>query len=154
MKKESFYTIIIILLLVLNFGTLSFIWLHRGPGGSPHDGPDHLIFEKLKLDNKQKGQFEILKHEHHSQMLIIQEESSKLHQQLFDLLKKEPVDTSLRNNVIRKLAQNNYQKELVTFQHFQKLRGILNPDQIDNFDDFVQDLSRHLLGPLPPPGRH
>jgi periplasmic protein CpxP/Spy len=148
MKKEKFYQVVIVLLLILNFGILGFMWLHHGPGPGPMPGrPDRLIFEKLHLDAPQKDKFETLKHEHHSQMVSIQEAEGKLHRELFELLKKEPVDSNQRNILLLELQNNDMQKELVTFEHFRKLRAILHPGQMNDFDDFVAELSRHLLAP-------
>jgi protein CpxP len=154
MTKDSFYKIVIFLLLALNFGILGFLWMHHRPEhDSPPEGPDRLIIERLRLDEPQKGQFEELKHEHHSQMVQIQEQSGKTHQQLFDLLKKDPIDTAARNNLILALQQNDKQKELVTFEHFRKLRAILHPDQMPRFDALVQELSMHLLNLGPGRGK-
>jgi len=150
MKKEIFYSVFIFLLLLLNFGVLGYLWIDRSHGHSP--GPesiDPMIVERLKLDESQRDQFDQLKHEHHAQMIKIDEESGNLHRQLFEILKKEPVDTVGKNVIVLKLQNNDRQKELVTFEHFKKLRAILRPDQKPLFDDFVEELSRHLMGPPP-----
>jgi periplasmic protein CpxP/Spy len=155
MTKDNFYRIVITMLLLINIGTLAFLWtdrkdkaiLQRHHMGPPH--VDEMIIERLKLDDKQIGQFEGLKHEHHSRMVDIQRQSGSLHKDLFRLLKTDHVDTIYRDSILHKLQLLDTEKELATFDHFQKLRGILAPGQQSNFDDFVEELSRRLLAPLP-----
>ena len=152
MKKEIFYRVFILLLLLLNFGVLGYLWMGKDHGHGPGpEGVDRMIIERLKLDEGQQEQFNQLKHEHHMQMMQIDEKSGSLHHQLFEVLKKDPIDTVEKNKILNKLEYNYRQKELVTFDHFRKLRGILHPDQKPLFDDFVDELGRHLMGP--PPGQ-
>lgn len=162
MTKDNFYKVAIILLLLINGGTLLYLWQEKKPAdatmrrhdGPPHNRVDEIIMDRLQFNNEQLGQFEELKHEHHSQMIAVQRQSSKLHQQLFELLKTDNVDTVLRNNIFRQLEVLDTEKELATFEHFRKLRAILNNDQQKRFDEFVEELSRRLLAPLPPKHDH
>jgi Spy/CpxP family protein refolding chaperone len=157
MNKDSFYRIVIIALLLLNIGMLAYLWSGpRGPRGEMHGRPprpDELIHDRLQLTDKQTDQFDELKHDHHEHMLELQEQSAELHERLYKLLQSPTPDTTERNNILAQLQENYHQKELVTFDHFQKLRDILNEDQKKRFDDLVGELSRQLIGP-PPEGRH
>jgi len=138
------------MLLIIDAGVLGFMWF-----GHPHHPgpPDKMIIERLKLDADQQAKFDVLKHEHHEQIVQIEEQSASLHRQWFDLLKTEPIDTVLRNNLISRIKENDSRKESVTFEHFQKLRAILRPDQKPLFDDLIQELSRQLMRPAGgPPG--
>jgi hypothetical protein len=150
MKSERFYKIIIICLLLLNIGILSWIWFgapskHRHP-----ERPDKIIVDRLKLDEQQQNQFESLRDEHHNQMMSIQGEDGRLHDALFALLKKEPVDTIAEVVLLRQLQDNDIKKDQVTFEHFRKLRAILKPEQKLLFDNFISELSRQIMGPHPP----
>ncbi len=153
MRKDNFYRIIIICLLLLNISMLVFMWTRHvhtmGQGG--HEGPGHIIIERLKLDEQQQQQFEVLKQEHHSQMMGIQETDGKLHDQLFNLLQKEPVDTTMENMLLHSIMENNMKREQVTFEHFRKIKEMLRPDQKALFDTFVADLGRIFA--QPPNGR-
>jgi protein CpxP len=150
MKTDSFYKIVIVALLLLNLWTLVYL-LKTEKAPPPHpDGPrktDQMIIERMSLDEKQQELFDELKHEHHSQMLEIQKESGRLHRSLFKLLQNEVIDTAAKDSLLLLIQQTNMDKELVTFDHFQKLRGILRPEQYKGFDDFVEELSRRIMGP-------
>jgi Spy/CpxP family protein refolding chaperone len=157
MKQSVFYKIVIVALMLLNTAVIGYLWL-RPPGGMhdgpPHDGPpDRMIIERLQLDEAQQKQFEELKHEHHSYILGIQREAGALHNSLFTLLQAEQLDTAARDSIITRLEAGYRRKELVTFDHFKKLRTILRPDQKAAFDDFVAELGRRLMEPHQPDDR-
>jgi Spy/CpxP family protein refolding chaperone len=153
MNSDKFYKIVIIFLMVLNVGTLGFLWLNgkqregRFPP-SPREA-DRMMTDRMKFDEKQLDQFEDLKHEHHEQMIQLHEQAKELHVALFGLLKEKVIDTVKRNNLIQLLQQNSRQKEIVTFDHFRKLRAILRPDQTQYFDGFMEEFSRRIMSPRP-----
>jgi protein CpxP len=158
MNSDKFYKIVIIFLMVLNAGTLGFLWFN----GRQHDGhfplppheADRMMTERMKFDEKQMDQFEDLKHEHHSQMVELHREAKELHVALFGLLKEKIIDTVKRDSLISLLQQNSRQKEIVTFDHFHKLRAILRPGQTQYFDGFMEEFSRRIMSPRPGgPGR-
>lgn len=158
MKQNIFYKIVIVTLLLLNTAVIGYLWLR--PGVRPHDGPPHegrpdgLIIERLRLDDAQQQRFEELKQEHHSQVLEIQKEAGALHNSLFALLQADAPDTAARDSIIALLDAGYRRKELVTFDHFKKLRSILKPDQKADFDVFVDELGRRLMEqPHGPEGR-
>lgn len=167
MKNERFYKIVIVLLLLLNTGTLAFLWMksnrpHQGTMGSPgkHNRVDRLMSEKLHFTPQQEDRMEGLKHEHHSQILIIQEEESKLHTELFGLLHSNNNDIVAKKVILEKLAANDTRKEEVTFEHFRQIRAILTPEQLPKFDELMEEIASHIMshhpgrgeGPPPPPG--
>lgn len=155
MKKDSFFKVVILLLLLLNAGILIYLWLphdNRLPGKGP-ERPERIIIDRLKLDEQQRDQFRQLRDEHHAKMVQIQYETAHLHDSLFHLLQQSPIDTATKSRLLQEIAKNQMQKEEITFQHFEKLRDILRPEQQKLFYDFVADLSKQILrsGEGPPP---
>jgi Spy/CpxP family protein refolding chaperone len=154
MNRERFYKIVILLLLLLNLGVLGYLVTDRRDpvshpplDGRPGPAADRVIVNRLDLTENQQEQFAGLKHEHHRQMLELQEESSELHKELYALLQYEKPDNKTKDSLLHLLQQNALTREQVTFEHFKKLRGILTPEQEPAFDEFVEDLSRRILGP-------
>ena len=120
----------------------------------PPDGPGNparLIIERLHLDEQQQKQFGAMREAHHSKMMDIQQDSRKLHDELFELLKADNADTAQSNALIQQIQRLEAEKEHVTFDHFAQLRAILRPDQKAAFDGFIKDLLRQMGGP--PHGR-
>jgi Spy/CpxP family protein refolding chaperone len=158
MKKETFYRIIILALLILNFGILAFIWQGKtGRPPMPPDGrgggnPAQIIIDRLHLDDNQQQQYDAMREAHHAKMMDIQQESKKLHDALFDLLKVDKADSAKVNSLVQQIQANEAEKEHITFDHFAQLRAILRPDQKTAFDGLIQDILRQM-GNRPPPGR-
>jgi protein CpxP len=165
MSNERFYKIVIILLLLLNGGTLTYLYIGQNKGGQQQGpgmhrgGPnpvDRMMTERLQLTPEQEDAFRILKDEHHSQIMDIQQEEKQLHTDLFALLKTKDTDTTAKNALLSKLETNDRRKEEVTFEHFRKLREILTPEQDVRFDELVEEISSHIMsqhrpGGVPPP---
>jgi Spy/CpxP family protein refolding chaperone len=165
MNNGRFYKIVIILLLLLNGGILAFLWVkgnnpeHEHPGGRPgHGRVDRLMSDKLHFTQEQEQQMQVLKDEHHGQIMEIQKEEQQLHKELFQLLKAPSTDTIAKNNLMARLGANDLRKEEVTFEHFRKIRAILKPEQLPMFDELMEEIASHIMAPhrggrpgMPPP---
>jgi Spy/CpxP family protein refolding chaperone len=162
MENARFLKITIILLLVINLGTLSYLWMdrhHEHPTGGPH-GPGQDVFtflcNELKLDEQQTKQYGQLRDEHHHAVENLQNQVHQLREQFFGMIHKNPVDSSAVKNISDSIATIQEQIELATFYHFQKVRSILRPEQQTRFDEVIQQATRMMGGPPiqgPPPPR-
>ncbi len=154
MENARFLKISIIILLLINIGTLSYLWMGKQqvpPQGGPHGGPDVFTFlcNELKLDDQQVRQYEELRDEHHQSVENIQHHSRQLREQFFDMLHSN-TDSSTVKKISDSIAATQEQIELVTFYHFKKVRNILRPDQQKRFDEVIQEATR-MMAPGPPP---
>jgi len=157
MESLRFLKIVIICLLVVNIGTLSFIWLHHGHGGPP---PPHgrgdvagFLTHELNFSPEQEKQFDQLREEHHHAMEKFQDEGRERHHQLFDLLHASTADSAAIQSAAKGIAENQSQIEVVTFHHFQQVRAICNPEQQKKFDEIIDEALR-MMAPGPHgPGR-
>lgn len=150
MKTTNFYKIVIVTLLLINTGTLAYLFIGRNerPGMPPHGNPvDHLIIERLQLTEAQQQQFDMLKHDHHERMMEWQEQSSRLHSGLFALLKNQEKDTIAIDSFMQLIAANDHKKEMATYEHFEQLRSILRQEQQPAFDGLVEEISQKIMNP-------
>src|SRR5256885_2285422 len=123
MDNSRFLKIVIIILLLVNIGTLSFMWLHK-----PHDmppphgrgGPAGFLTHELNLTQEQQGQYEKMRDEHHRMVEDLRDKGRELHHRFFELLNS--AETSLVRQLADSIASNQKQIDLVTFSHFQKVR--------------------------------
>lgn len=148
--------IIIVFLLLINIGTISFMWINRP---HPKDQVGGFFEKELQFTPKQVSLFEGLKEEHRSKMDVLKEESKKLHDTYFDLLKNPSIDTATISKVATEIANVKKNEELVTFYHFQKVRAICDEKQKIKFDNIIKEAARMLAPPRgpregqgPPPG--
>ncbi|MCB0698137.1 MAG: periplasmic heavy metal sensor [Chitinophagaceae bacterium] len=162
MKRENFYTLVIIVLLLLNIGTLAFLWQSRGERHlppPPPDSPDNIIIHELKLDDEQQQQFLKFKHMHRRSTDSVQRHIKDAQRSLFALVKQDQMDTVARDSLLNVIEQNEAAKHLITIQHFHDIRSILSPEQKELFNDLVEDIGGRITGPgrrgqgPPPPPR-
>jgi hypothetical protein len=153
MKKTTIYQIIIILLIVINVGSLSFIWLQH-PGreklSRPPSAPEFLIKE-LNLTGPQRNEFFRLRNNHRSILRQLEIHDKILHQQFFDILLLDIPDTVRMHLLADSIAANRKQMELVTYEHFFNITKMLSPEQQKKFGIIFHKVLRMVLPPPPPP---
>lgn len=155
-EKPKFLTALIVALLLLNFGTLAFLWTH-GPGQhGPERGPDvfHFIVHELMMTDAQQKQYAEMRDEHHAKIEELHRQSRDLHDKLFFLLQSPAPDSSMVDKVTDSIAANQKQEELITFHHFAQVRAMCTPEQQKKFDEIISEALRMMAPPpAPPPGR-
>jgi periplasmic protein CpxP/Spy len=162
MNRTKLLTIVIVCLLLLNFGTLGILFFSK-PGGPPHGGmgpghghggPKRVIIERLHFDEAQQKQYESLIEEHHSKTDELHDASGKLHKELYSLLTEAVPDKAKADSLVIQISENQKAMDYLNFDHFQKIRAICRPEQISDFNSLALDLSGLFgpKGPPPPPG--
>lgn len=168
MKRETLLTIVVVFLLVLNLGTLGFLFFqnrgshgHHGPPHHPGVGfhrPDELMIETLQWDNAQIEKFEGFKEDHHQQMEVLHQQTRENARAYFQLLGRTPVDTLMADSLSKVMGAIETKKAGVTYSHLQDLKSICNETQKPKFDSLLPQLIEMLLskpkGPTGPPSRH
>ena len=153
MNKLRFLTVTVVLLLLLNIGSLAYLFLSRnkderiGPQGS---GASDFIIEQLQLDATQQQQFFELRKQHRDIMRRTQEEDRRLHDVYFSLLKTDNPDKEKADSVSSLLAAQRSLIEAANFDHFQQLRKLCRDDQKKLFDATIDEIARRI-GPKGPP---
>lgn len=161
MESNRFLKITIVVLLLVNIATLTFMWTGRGhheghmPPPPPHAPGPPAAFEflthELNLDEAQIKQFDALRKEHHECAELIQEKSHKMHHRFFDLLGNSAADSALSVQLADSMALFQKQMEMLTFNHFKKVRAICKPEQQKKFDEVING-ALEMMAPKPPRG--
>jgi Spy/CpxP family protein refolding chaperone len=154
MKKERFYAIIIIALLLLNFGVLGYLWMGgrnnhmHPPRDGRGEGPAGFIIERLQLDEQQQQAFQKLRDAHHTKADELKEQSKQFHDALFVTLTDAHSNQGQVDSLMSLIAQNDHAKEELNYTHFKELKTILKPEQYKLYDEFIGDIARRF-GPPP-----
>jgi Spy/CpxP family protein refolding chaperone len=156
MNKTKLLTIAVVGLLILNLGMMALFLFNGKPpqhqGGPEGEGPKKIIIERLNFDEGQQKQYEGIITEHRSKTKELNKRSRELHDELYSLLKNNAIDKTISDSLIKTITENQKAKEDLNFDHFQKIKAICKDGQIENFSDFVLDLT-HLFGPKNGPPR-
>lgn len=150
MGNTRFLKITIITLLLINIGTLVFIWTSKPHHGPPGDGPRtggpgsaaEFLVKELKFDEKQQKLFTEMHEKHHERVRLIQEKNNELHHRFFDLLKTAPIDTIAATALADSMSMCQKRIEMLTFQHFKMVREICSAEQQQRFGEVINEALR------------
>lgn len=148
MDKTKLLTYTVIALLVLNFGTLGFLFV-SGPKGHSSDGhgpdrkpmPREIIIEKLHFDEEQVKKYDQLINWHRTTIDQTEDKIRAAKNKLYLLLNENPVNEKSRDSLINALSA--YQKEIeeTHFKHFGDIKRLCKKDQMDDFKKLTDELS-------------
>ncbi|MCX6245295.1 MAG: periplasmic heavy metal sensor [Bacteroidetes bacterium] len=159
MKRKGLIIFVIVFLVVLNLGTLTFMWINRPGGQSPSNHRDVSAYLKkeLLLTEPQQEEYTQLRAQHQQEMQNLQNQDRALHKKFFDLLQVSPPDSFAAESVADSIATLRKKMEILTFNHFIDFRKILKQEQQRKFDTIFTEVLRMVLppppSPPPPPGQ-
>lgn len=142
-----------VILLLINIFTLTFMWIHHPPRppfpghGPGRPGNGMMLAQQLNFNEDQQKQFEKLRNEHHESLEDFRDKGRDLHDQFFELLRTVPTDSVKVAQLADEIAANQKSIELMTFHHFEKVRGLCTPEQQKEFDKIIRDVIRMVMQP-------
>ena len=158
MEKTKLLTITVIGLLLLNLGTLGFLFFngkrdHRGPSeGRPE--PKEIIIEKLHFDAAQQKEYGKLIEWHRGQIRKLDTNIRQAKNELYLQLGDTEVNTTTKDSLIAVINSNQKQIEETHFKHFNDIKKLCHKDQMEDFNALSEELSR-IFAPNKPRGpRH
>ena len=154
MDKIKVLTIGVIALLLLNFGTLGFLLL-SGPKHDrrpPHRMPKEIIIDKLQLDANQQAAYQTLIDWHRGTIDSLDHQIRSTKNELYLQLTQKAVDVKTKDSLIAILANEQKAIEETHFKHFQDIKNLCKPEQMNSFNELTEELSR-IFGRKPKP-RH
>jgi protein CpxP len=149
MNKNRLFIVLIVLLLTANVVLLVFVFRDKPQHFPWHKGPKEIIVRRLKLDNKQTEQFEVLMHEHRQALHAQDDSIMHLRRELYLALKTS--DAVMSDSLLNELGKQQISIEKIHFLHFKSVRALCRPEQLPAFDSFVRELSSIFKRPGPPP---
>lgn len=159
MEKSKLLSVAVIGLLILNFGILGFIFIHKqGPpmhGDRPPGGPEpkRIIIERLHFDSEQQKQYEALIDVHRKKTRELNDQSRQLHEDLFSLLANDSTSTQKADEIIFRISENQKEMDHLNYDHFSDIKKLCKPEQLKDFDNLALELAEIFApkGPPPPP---
>lgn len=151
MKKITFLTIVVIVLILLNIVVLGFVFTKENHPSLPEGRrpePKDIIIKKLHFDEAQQEKYkaEITKHRKEIRELdkAIRENKHKL----YDLLATTYTEQQ-KDSLIGVIVDNQRKVEETHFNHFQDIKAICKPDQLEYFNELTRELPK-LFAPQRP----
>lgn len=148
--------VVTLLLVTANIVTLALLWTNKKgdkdhfDAPPPRQQPGGQVFEyltnELKLDSAQQELYKKLREVHQGFVRPLQDSIGKAKDNFFALLQKENVSDSMVEQYSKKIGNLEQQRDVITFRHFQKLRGICRKEQQNKFDSIIQE-ALHRMAP-------
>jgi protein CpxP len=163
-KQIRILRLFIVLLLLCNMGLVATLWLKGSRG--PHERGESTrayVIRALKFTPGQVAQYDVLIHEHQKGMNEQRRLAHGYRNALFGGLRGDKPDVACRDSLVALIAAAQRQIEVVTFDHFARVRTLCTPGQRVEFDRIITDVVQRMggirLGPGdrdrgegPPPG--
>ncbi len=156
LRKNKLMGWVVLALILLNTATLTLLWLGKngkGPRkGGPAPGRD-LLEKELNLTDEQVQKIQILREEHFQNTRQIRNKSHDERSKLHTLWQKEGAREEAAASA-GQIGELQEALELETFDHFSKMRKVLNEEQKRKFDKIILDVLKRGDGIQggPPPG--
>lgn len=143
MSKEKLLWILIIVLVFVNGATLFFLAAGRRP--EPGNRFDRTITEILQLSEDQTQQFNVMKREHHQEMIRVDKEMRSTYEKYFYLL-SDTANIKERDSLENVLGKKQKEKIQITYEHFNELKSLCSSEQKEKFKELVP-LLMHVINP-------
>ncbi len=150
--KNKLFTWLVVLLLIANAITIAGFWLGRPKHPPLPQGAaaDYLIKE-LSLTKQQQKQFLELVSEHQQSSAQIRIKIRDAKDNFFDLLKQPGLTDSVKRAAVEMVGKSTQELDLLTLDHFQKVRALCTVEQQKKFDTIIRDVT-HMMAPPHPGG--
>jgi len=157
MEKTKLLTLSIIGLLLLNLGTLGFLFLsgpkgHRPPPGGPGEDrpkPKEIIIDQLHFDAQQQKAYDKIIHWHQGEIRRLDATIRQTKNALYAQLNQDVVDGKAKDSLIGVINACQKQIEATHFKHFEDIKSLCHPDQMEDFKALTAELGR-LFAPNKP----
>ena len=161
MEKTKLLMITVIGLLVLNLATLGFLFISGQKGHKPpHDRtegrqmPREKIINRLHFDVNQQKDYDKIIQWHKGEIKRLDSEIREAKIGLYSQLKESQLDLKVKDSLIAVINTNQKQIETTHFKHFEEVKKLCNKDQLEDFNELTEDLSRIFAPNKPPRPRH
>jgi protein CpxP len=147
MNSLKFWKIFAVILVALNIGLVILHFLKPDQpfnGNGPGEGNTaKFLIENLKFSEEQKATFEILKNEHRDSMMKLNSMARTLRKDFFEGLKSDEVGSN-RDLTLQLIIQNQCDKEMLTYTHFEKVKKICSFEQKKIFITVIEEAIEKL----------
>ena len=126
-------------LILANIATLTFFWVGHLIN-QRNNSPKEFLAKKLNFSSNQKNAYFKLAKEHNESAQTIREQIKLEKETLFQLLKSENINDSIRNEMAFRVSKSIQSLDILTFEHFRKVRTICNEEQKPKFDEIIQKM--------------
>lgn len=149
MKETKFYQLLVVVLVVLNIGIISFFVLNRRTPNPDKRGMNsiRLLDKRLNLTTVQKQKIGNLRQAHFAEIKDLQSQIMLNKRRLYRQMKQDQVADESIDSITNKLGNLHYQLEKSNFIHFREIRKQLTQAQVAKYDKLLLRIFQRRSGP-------
>lgn len=145
--RQRWLTVLVVILLLTNIITLSFIWFADKPrkqqnNTSREKRMGQFMVNELKFDKDQEARYWQMRDTLVSQQRVVMDSMRIAKRNFFNLLKQPPanVSDSLLTAKGDEVTVLQRKLDLLTFHHFQRVKTLCTPAQLQKFDTVIAEI--------------
>jgi Spy/CpxP family protein refolding chaperone len=144
--RQRWLLVLVAILLITNIATLSIYWLKKPPHDVPPDPRNRekrmgqFMVDQLQFDTTQAAAYWKLRDAMISTQKPVVDSIRTAKKRFFDLLNQNNVTDSELYNRSNEVADLQKKLDLATFRHFQNVRALCHPDQLQKFDTVIKEI--------------
>ena len=144
--KNKMISWLIAIFMLANIGTLTFYWVSHF-NAKRDNSPKEFLAKKLNFSKQQKDQYFGLAKEHNQNAEKIRSQIKMNKEAFFKLLQSDEIIDSARNNAALQVSLSIQSLDILTFEHFKKVRALCTEEQKLKFDELVQKMVYSVNNP-------
>ena len=133
-------------LILANIATLTFFWIGHLKN-QRDNSPKDFLAKSLHFSEAQKNAYFELAKNHNENANKIREQIKSNKENLFQLLKTEQIVDSVKNTAALKVSLSIQALDILTFDHFKKVRVLCTEEQKPKFDELIQKIVNSVNNP-------
>lgn len=153
MTKSKLLTFAVIALFLINIITLSFLFF-KGPRpeGRQRPNPSEVVIHELDFDEQQIAAYKKLIDEHEIKINSLDQKIKETKNKLYlELASQE--NESKKDSILSLLNTYKLDVEQTHYKHFLDIKKLCKPEQLDNYNQLILELSR-IFAPHPMPHKN
>jgi len=143
-SRKKWPLVLVAILLVTNIATLAFMWSIREkkkPGNqSPKGRMGQFMVDQMKFTKEQEAQYWQLRDSMLNQQRPIMDSMRASKTKFFALLNQPDINDSALQAKTEEIGELQKRLDIVTFRHFQQIRTICKPEQLQKFDTVIKEI--------------
>lgn len=152
--NNKIISIIVVIIVILNTAALVVLWRKsvKQPGKEPFATPAQFLIEKVGFDAAQQSDYNRLIEKHRDKSEPLKRELTVAKHNYFQMIGSNTSDSS-RTAMLQTINTISDSLHECTFQHFESVRKICNPNQQKIFDATIREVIERMQRnkPAPPP---
>lgn len=146
--RQRWLLVLVAILLLTNIATLSIYWIKKPnreegrEGGRKRMG--HFLVDQMKFDAAQEAAYWKLRDSVIAIQKPVMDSIRNAKKSFFDLLNQPDASDSMLVKRSNEIAELQKKLDIVTFRHFQNVRAICRPDQLQKFDTVIKEIVNRM----------